>query len=408
MLALSNRFLIGIVPILSVFKKNIDQLLQIDPVAFFEKTRQRQEEMLRIECAEDHRKGSIAMKVIRGFTRSNDDDDDDEKAYSTDSLEKRDTIRRSVALHDTLKSDEEIQKNLRSMKEAAFSATLSIYGVVLLTALPVLGVVLMSITISWNTTPFTIYPAMVNTLKYLTVMFQSLFAIAAIVVWESTGGLLEYVDVAMCAISPFVDVFWFQTYATRRLTAREIALYCIHIGYMTGRCWYRAVVPARKIATLNHDASLAKLERFHLCWVTRYPSQVAAILPSILSVWDCFVTNWGLENAQKVFSISVYVTCKDHGAFRQLLDEFLPQDDMERRYGVKIRYGRPDFSQVLEDHTIEAACSRRFSYSLLAFCGSPTLGRVLHSLKISNDILTVVSGNKKHRMEFISDYSGAT
>ena len=46
------------------------------------------------------------------------------------------------------------------------------------------------------------------------------------------------------------------------------------------------------------------------------------------------------------------------------------------------------------------------SYSLLAFCGSPQLAREIQYHKISNDMVTAITGHKKHQMELVSESYG--
>ena len=48
----------------------------------------------------------------------------------------------------------------------------------------------------------------------------------------------------------------------------------------------------------------------------------------------------------------------------------------------------------------------KFSYSLLAFCGSPSLSKHVRSCQISNDLLKAITGYKEHHMEFISESYG--
>jgi hypothetical protein len=71
-----------------------------------------------------------------------------------------------------------------------------------------------------------------------------------------------------------------------------------------------------------------------------------------------------------------------------------------------IHFERPDFSDIIENHTLDMITTRRNSYSVLAFCGSPILAGELHHLKINNDMVAAVTGNKRHQMEFMSESYG--
>ncbi|KAL3939665.1 MAG: hypothetical protein SGBAC_005642, partial [Bacillariaceae sp.] len=46
------------------------------------------------------------------------------------------------------------------------------------------------------------------------------------------------------------------------------------------------------------------------------------------------------------------------------------------------------------------------AYSLLAFCGCPKLSADIHHAKRSNDMITAITGHKKHQMEFVSESYG--
>jgi hypothetical protein len=71
-----------------------------------------------------------------------------------------------------------------------------------------------------------------------------------------------------------------------------------------------------------------------------------------------------------------------------------------------IHFGRPDLEKIIENHTLNLIATRRSSCSVLAFCGSPELSLSLHQHKISNDMLTAITGNKRHQMEYVSESYG--
>jgi hypothetical protein len=64
-------------------------------------------------------------------------------------------------------------------------------------------------------------------------------------------------------------------------------------------------------------------------------------------------------------------------------------------------------SKRIENHTSDSDCPRRSSCSVLAFVGSPELSLSLHQHKISNDMLTAITGNKRYQMEYVSESDGA-
>jgi hypothetical protein len=149
--------------------------------------------------------------------------------------------------------------------------------------------------------------------------------------------------------------------------------------------------------------SVNRVNRLDVVWTTRSASLVSEILPDLLDVWETLGANWGAENRLKVCRISIYITDRDQEACSMLRRELLGTDLYK---SGAIAFSRPDLPKVIEDHTIDMICSKRNSYSLLAFCGSPSLGREIHHHKISNDMMTAITGNKRHQMEFVSESYG--
>jgi hypothetical protein len=122
--------------------------------------------------------------------------------------------------------------NRKEMEKAAFQATRSIYGgVVVLAALSVPGIMLVALTISWNINSFGLRRGIITALEVSTVLFQACFGFAAFFVWDG-GRLLALIDTVFCVVAPFADWFWFKEYETKsELTANSVARYCLLIGY---------------------------------------------------------------------------------------------------------------------------------------------------------------------------------
>jgi len=170
---------------------------------------------------------------------------------------------------------------------------------------------------------------------------------------------------------------------------------------MTLRLWNRAVGPRHKNwkKHVNTDGSASSLNCLELVWTTRSASQASKILPDILSHYDALVAAWGSQNAHRVCRVSIHVTDQDVVACSLLEEEFASS-------GIKITFGRLDIGQWIQDHTLRMIDNHKRSYSLLAFCGSPKLSSQIHQDKISNDMITAITGNKKHQMEFLSESYG--
>jgi hypothetical protein len=365
-----------------------------------------------VELAESHRKKSIAKKVKSCYS-----DRAVKLTSRQDALSQ--TIHETLDAYETLKLRKagasgaeqhgkdfvkDLGVNRKEMEKAAFSATRSIYGVVMLAALSVLGVVLIASTVSWNSNSFGIRNGMVTFLQVSTVLFQTSFAAATFFLWDG-GQLLALIDTVFCVVAPFADLIWFKQYETSSvLTETNVARYCILIGYMTARFWSTTVKPRhRSWKKATHNDGVSSLERLELVWICRSTALASELLPIMNETWSALVDCWGEENARNACRLQIYITDKDEAANEQL------RRDMESTavyQSAAIHFGRPDLEKIIENHTLDLIATRRSSCSVLAFCGSPELSLSLHQHKISNDMLTAITGNKRHQMEYVSESYG--
>ena len=167
----------------------------------------------------------------------------------------------------------------------------------------------------------------------------------------------------------------------------------------------KAVAPTHsaRYCAMN-DGRAMKIDKLKFVWTTRSASQVSEILPDILMLWNLLVDKWGLENARQVCNISIYVTDPNEVSCVLLRKEY-ENTDFFRNGGIEFQ--RPDILKVIEDHTIELINSRANSHSLLAFCGSPSLANEIHYNKISNDMITAMTGHcQSHIMDYVSESYG--
>ena len=245
------------------------------------------------------------------------------------------------------------------------------------------------------------------TTRYFTAIFQAVFAFISLFVWNAES-IFAYIDVVFVIISPFADWYWIELCGDfQKLRPSDITLFSIMIWYMIGRLWVKAVAPihsGRHIAKQN--ARAIYIDHLKFVWITRSASQVSEILPDILMGWDLLVEKWGLENAQKVCNISIFVTDTNELSCALLRREY-ENTEFFRRGGITFQ--RPDIKRVIEDHTIELTNSRVNSHSLLAVCGSPSLAKEIHYSKISNDVITARTGHcQSHTMDYVSESYGGT
>jgi uncharacterized membrane protein len=392
---------------LSLFSQHTRQLVRLNPKSRRLELLGQQERVRQVELAESCRKKSIVRRVNSCFNK---------RAVNLETRQDRlsQSIHRGLdRAHEALKHRnnrgvvqegqdfvKDLGINRKEMEKAAFQATRSIYGVVILAALSVFGIMLVALTISWNTNSFGMRKGMVTTLEVSTVLFQVCFAVATFFVWDG-GQLLALIDTVFCVVAPFADLFWFKQYETNsELTAANIARYCLLIGFMTVRFWSMTVKPRHrswKKAILNDGVSA--LERLELVWICRSTALASELFPIMDETWGDLVKCWGKEKARAACRLDIYITDKDEAATEQFRKKV--KNTALYRAGA-INFCRPDLENIIENHTLDLIATRRSSCSVLAFCGSPALSSSLHQSKMSNDMLTAITGNKRHQMEFVS------
>ena len=143
----------GVVPILSMFKDHVYNLLRLDPKNFFNDL---EESERRIEYIEDSQRCSLIQQFSSALFQK----------YSYGSNRRDEIINsRSFVDHDDLKKKNLTKKTKRKIYKSALGATLPIYGAVFLSILPVVGVTLFALVVSWNTTPVELYTSMAEFLK---------------------------------------------------------------------------------------------------------------------------------------------------------------------------------------------------------------------------------------------------
>jgi hypothetical protein len=387
----------GIVPILSLFKQHIRNMLSLDPNVYLKELSDREDRIHQVQLAMEQRKGSIVKKV-GASCRSRDE------VVNTRHDKLSASIRKSIAQHDMLFSLADIRNNMFDLKKEAYLATRSLYGVVLLGLAPVLGVIVIGLTISWNTTEVELAPGMFMALEVLTAVFQVVFCFASLFIWNSTS-ISSYVDAVFCLVVPFADWYWFLVYEMRymKLSTNEVILFCVFHGYMTLRLWSRAVHPRHKSWKnhVQHGGSASSLDCLEMVWTTRSASQASKILPDVISHYQSLVDAWGAKNAKKVCRVTIHVTDPDPMACALLEKEL-------RSSEIMLTLGRLDTARWIQNHTLRMIENHKSSYSLLAFCGSPKLAHDINQNKISNDMITAITGYKKHQMEFVSESYGGT
>mmetsp|Transcript_255 Transcript_255/g.620 ORF Transcript_255/g.620 Transcript_255/m.620 type:complete len:915 (+) Transcript_255:51-2795(+) len=459
----------GIVPTLSLLQHHVRHMARLHPQHYFRDLKLHERHVRDLELSRQPRLGSVAAKVMRqlhgnapppeayfpGF-RTGDDNEEHAGGYESsnrfyfhpskagfdegmtslnlegldgskgasgadfhnpssdqvttaddsnvdDTTRQRKMLQKNIFQHSKLGGLDDRQRHLEMIKKAAAKQIQHIKLVVFLIIMPIFGVALIAFTISWNRIPLKIHKGMDEFLAAATILFQLLFAIISIFFWNTTPW--TYLDVAVSILAPVIDWFFFEYKTITNVTFHALFAYLVPMSYITGRVWY-AVVKSHHHA-FRRDAvrdGITSLNRLEFVWVTRSAMMVSELMPEIQGIWDSLVEEWGcVEEVEKVLSITVFVTDKDQSANELLKEELAGTSLFE---GGSFRFERPDFAQIVEDHTVELAATCEHSYSLMAFCGSPGLAAKLHEIKIANDMTAAITGNQYHQMEFVAESYG--
>jgi hypothetical protein len=171
------------------------------------------------------------------------------------------------------------------MRTQSRLASRSLYGVVWLGFAPIFGILLLGLSISWNTTPAELYSGMLTCLGVLTCCFLGIFVVLAVAIWDANS-ILAFVDLAMCISGPFLDYFWFNNNYSQaeRLTPPHLTVFCSWTMYMTVRLWYAAVAPRYRSwkSQVETSRSASALDRLVVCrrLQERYPDGTLLLLTS--------------------------------------------------------------------------------------------------------------------------------
>lgn len=394
----------GIVPVLSLFKQQVHELMRLDPETHFRDLKNHRAKVHEVESAEQQRQGPVVQRFF-GLGRFPTCKPYEQLSESTGDYV-RESIKNSIARREESLSRQELRTTMAQMKVAAWKATRSIYGTVALSILPVIGITLIGLMISWSTINVDLYDNMTFFLKCFTVGFQACFAFVALFVWDSAE-FLTYIDLVLILIAPFAYWYWLlQCEDGGTLENGDLTLYCILTTYMIFRLWSMAVIPHHRSwkTRVESGGVIRTMERFDFVWATRSASLVSEILPDINEIWMSLVNTWGEKNALAVCRISIYVTDQNEEALA-LLEKQFGNTTLFKKGFVHLR--RPDFSLMIQNHTIELIAKRRYSHSLLAYVGSAQLASEIHHNKISNDMVTAITGHSKnHQMDFVAESYG--
>jgi hypothetical protein len=178
-------FRTGIVPVLSLFKQHVRQLTCLKPTMRVACLQRQQRKIVQVKRALEHRKTSLVKKIAAStYLHQSRNDRPSNRRRVSEKVLLAERIRNRAAIHgilleDISDDDMRLRDNVREMQSSTLRASRSIYGVVLLTIMPIFGVTLIAMTISWNTITIELYDGMAQVLMAFTIVFQVCFAAVA-------------------------------------------------------------------------------------------------------------------------------------------------------------------------------------------------------------------------------------
>lgn len=200
----------GIVPILSMFKHHVHQLLRLDPTTCFAEQELLDKKIRYVSsscgygeksichftcCKRDEMMSATPQmpkqpKLMMGDLRSGDDAQNQRRVSKLAS---------SIRDLQEYMTDNERKLTLKDIRRESRMARLPIFGSVTLLLVPVLGVTIIGLTLSWNTILIELYPWMIDTLKIATIVFQCIFFIVTLF-FHNRSEFLTYIDVVISIV----------------------------------------------------------------------------------------------------------------------------------------------------------------------------------------------------------------
>lgn len=258
---------------LSLFKQHVRDLLKLDPKRFFDEEERRNMVINEAYQEKSEREGSI-LSAIHALCSRNDEG----SSYLGDNDAPKSAIARKrlssvlLSIDDTKVGTKDFQESQQfryeEAKGAARKATAPIYGNVARTFIPILGITMIGVTISWNLLAETMILVkkekvnveqlffMEDTLKVGTIVFQVIFFLETIFV-HNRALLFTYIDIMFSVISFAVDWYWFENDLWASFDTSQLIFYSLLMGYMSLRAWTMAVDHSS-----DFFASVSKHERY--------------------------------------------------------------------------------------------------------------------------------------------------
>lgn len=399
----------GIVPMISHLKAQVSYLCSLQPQSFYLRKQERRALRFRIE-EELHESGSLYERLrffVCGLFEKSDDQLHMDQADSD--REKKRTA--AIRIQHTFMqwSIKKFGKNSAVFKTFAkrrtqlgWKAALSIVRAML----PVYFLIVLSLILSWSNLKNPPDSAMQLTLMILCVIAVGFFAIFSMT--GRVSSLATYVDLTMVVLAVFLG--WFFQKDVEELAGWQQFVSVLIIGYMCYRTWSTSVyVKGSEIAALEPARDSYQLEKFKFVWVTRSAALAAELWQELETAHAHLQKSWGSNAASRVLQMDVYCTDPDPQACNRLT-ESVCQTTLYARNAL--HFSRPDIDHIIQGHIVELSRSDIFdgldvqTATLVAFCGSPQLGRTVGAATTQAGIDAALTGNSHHKMHFEQENYG--
>lgn len=179
----------GIVPLVSLLKKHINQMLLMDPESFLVGAMEKEKRNIVIRCAKESKNGSILQQVVSALWNKETPGKNDEAAQGSLNLRQSITAHNiqsnltSITMTPSAEPGKGSKVSHRLLRRAVFDATKSTYFSIIQMLFTMYGVVVFGLGLSWSLTTAEVYNSMATVINALTLILHGLFLVATLFIW---------------------------------------------------------------------------------------------------------------------------------------------------------------------------------------------------------------------------------
>jgi ferredoxin-NADP reductase len=277
---------------------------------------------------------------------------------------------------------------------------------------PVWELLMSGLTLSWHNETHPITEEMMYFLKAGTIVCAVNFGVIFLASFEALF-FEAWVDILFVGISIFSTLWWCEHKSWGNFNHLQVCAFLGLSAYRGLRTWTVANSSLNdsiqsQVAKLG-VSSLVSISSMELVWVCRDASLVEFLWPEIDTYWTKLKATWG-NRAGDVVTIKIYVTSTDVTA-RKRLERSLRDTALFETGALK--FGRPDIFDTVQNQLLNrvkddanAGGVSAASSTLVAFCGSPSLGSVVGREVMNVQIIAEATKHGHHTMTFYQENYG--